>query len=208
MKKHSFLVLLICSALCVALAIVTYIAGGITEDLTDIISYRQSGNAGKITNDNKITQSFLCTHNHVKGLIFRISTLGNTYDKAEAVLSLKDEKGIELVSQTIPLAGKKDKSSFAFEFEPLTGVQGQVLTLEASAKGLEGEQVYSLMMGQGSVGGTLTTADGKSSDKNSLYMTVNYENEVKAMAVVYIFLIGAAVCVSLAPMAAGKKGGC
>lgn len=207
MKNRSLWTLVLLGALCLCLAAGVYFFGGVTEDLTDAISYRQTGNAGKITNDNFVSQSFLCAHDHVKGLLLRVSTLGNTYENAQAVLTLKDDQGAVLVTQKIPLKGVKDKSAFQLDFDRLSGTKNKVLTLVAEAEGLEGEQVYSLMMGQGSVGGLLTTADGKTSENNSLFMTLNFENHVRPMRMVYLFLIAAFTALGLAPLAVSGKGG-
>jgi len=207
-KNRSFWVLLGAGILCLLCAVLVYCFGGVLEELTDALSYRQTGSGGKITNDTFISQSFKCNHDNVKGLTFRVSTLGSAYDKAEAVFTLSDEKEQVLASMNLPLQGVKDKSAVTFAFEPLTGVGGKTLILKAQGKGLEEEQCYSLMVGQGNVGGMLTTADGKTSENNSLFLTVNYNNLIRPMDAVYLLLIAAVVIFSLIPMAFGRKGGC
>ena len=74
-KNRSFWVLLGAGILCLLCAVLVYCFGGVLEELTDALSYRQTGNGGKITNDTFISQSFKCNHDNVKGLTFRVSTL-------------------------------------------------------------------------------------------------------------------------------------
>jgi len=208
MKNRSFWVLTVCGLVCLALSLAVYFGCSVTESLTDIINYRQTGNAGKITNENSLTQSFQCKYDHVTGLSVRISTLGNTFEKGEALLTLADEAGKTLATQQVALAGIKDKSMIDFTFDKMDGIKNTRLTLTVAAQGLEKEQAYSLMIGQGDVGGKLTTPDGKESEKNSLFLTVNYNNLIRPMDAVYLLLIAAVVIFSLIPMAFGRKGGC
>jgi len=207
-KNRSFWVLFGAGILCLLCAVLVYCFGGVMEELTDALSYRQTGSGGKITNDTFISQSFKCNHDNVKGLTFRVSTLGSAYDKAEAVFTLSDEKEQVLASMNLPLQGVKDKSAVTFAFEPLTGVGGKTLILKAQGKGLEEEQCYSLMVGQGNVGGMLTTADGKTSENSSLFLTVNYLNTVRAEKFSYFMMVMGVMLLSFLPMISFRKGGC
>lgn len=207
MKNKSFWVLLVAGVLFLGLAAAVYICGGITEEMTDSISYRQTGNGGKIVNDTSISQSFFCKYNRITSLIMRISTLGNTYTDAEAVFTLENEKGEEIARQVVPLQGVKDKSAITFSFPELQGTGGQVLTFKAQAQNLEEEECYSLMIGQGSVGGELITADGKTSENSSLFMNISYKNIIRAEHFTYFLMIIGVILLSLVPMCSGRKGG-
>lgn len=200
MKEKRRLAMIAVSAVFFLLALFAGFFGSVTEDLTDNINYRQNNNGGKITNDTAIIQSFLCNQDRIKALTLRTSTFGNTFSKGSAVFTLSDEKGQELAREEIPLNQLKDKGAATFSFETLSGVKGQVLTFKASASGMEEGQAYSLMIGQGSVGGSLSTADGKTSEKNSLFMTMTYEHTVYAVTTVVVLLAFMVICLSLLPM--------
>jgi len=209
MKNKSFWILLTAGVLCFLLAGAVYLFGGISEELTDTINYRQTGNGGKITNETSITQSFFCKYNDITSLLMRTSTLGNTYEAGHALFTLYNEKGDEIARQEIPLSEIKDKGAVTFSFgEKIEKTGGQVLTFKAEAREMENDKCYSLMIGQGNVGGMLTTADGKTSENNSLFMTMNYLNPVKPISATFLFLIAGMVFLSLLPLMGSKKGGC
>ncbi|MBQ8536378.1 MAG: hypothetical protein IJ461_03120, partial [Clostridia bacterium] len=140
MKNKSFWTLLIIGVVCLVLSAAVYLFGGVTEELTDAISYRQNNNGGKITNDTQISQSFFCKYNDIKALMLRTSTFGNTYSSGYAVFTLADEKGNEIARQEIPLTEITDKGAVTFAFDPLEGTGGQILTLTASAKDMEADK--------------------------------------------------------------------
>lgn len=205
MKNKSFWILLAAGILCILLAGAVYFFGGMTEELTDAISYRQNNNGGKITNETQISQSFFCKYIDITHLMMRTSTFGNTFASGAAVFSLADEKGNEIARQEIPLTEIKDKSAVTFTFDPIKGTGGKVLTLTASAQEMEEDKAYSLMIGQGSVGGVLTTAEGKTTENNSLFMTISYLNPVKAEKFTYFLMVIGVMLLSLMPMT-GRKG--
>jgi len=182
------------------LAVLAFLFGTVTEDLTENVNYRQNNNGGKITNDTAITQTFLCRQDHVKGLMLRVSTFGQTFQEGNAVFTLLDEKGTQLAREAIALSTLKDKGAVSFYFDTLSGVKGKVLTLKAEGENLPDEMAYSLMIGQGSVGGMLTTADGKTTENNSLFMTMTYEETYYAVNAIVVFAAIMVICLSLLPM--------
>lgn len=194
------------AVICFTLSACVYFLGGMTEELTDALSYRQTGNGGNITNETFISQSFVCPYDQVKAITLRVSTLQNPFEQGKAVLTLADESGRELARQETVLSELKDKGPLTFSFELLENSKGKTYTLTASGMEIPEGHAYSLMIGQGSVGGTLTTAEEKTSDQNSLFMTVTYEHSIKAQDMTFFFIIAGVVLLSLVPMAAGKKG--
>ena len=208
MKTKSFKgrwALILGALLCFILSACIYFFGGVTEELTDALSYRQTGNGGKITNETSISQGFVCPYDQVTAVTLRVSTFQNPFDQGQAVLTLADESGREIARQETPLSELKDKGPLTFHFELLENAMGKAYTLTAAGKELPQGQAYSLMIGPGSIGGSLTTAEGKASDQNSLFMTVTYQHPIKALSLTFFFIIAGVVLLSLSPMAAGKK---